>query len=76
MGEATVQWRYPEVVGRYVIKIGYRPALEDSVYQDIRGLEWFLSVLNTQCGITAEIQVVSESAAIKAKFDLVNMLGD
>lgn len=76
MGEATIQWRYPAVVGRYVVKVGYRPALEDSEVKDRHGLEWFLCVRDMRNGITTEIQCVDESAAIKAKIDLVYMLGD
>lgn len=74
MAEATIQWRYPEIVGRYAIKIGYRPALRGSIDKDDQRLEWFVSLRNAQRGITTEIQVVNEMAAIKAKKDLIAMI--
>lgn len=76
MRDASIQWRYPEIVGRYVVKIGYRPALECSAGKDSLGVEWFVGVLNKQSGVTTEIPVVSENAAVKAKFELVSMLED
>lgn len=76
MHEATIQWRYPAVVGQYVVKVGYRPALEGSTNKDSLGVEWFVGVLNKQSGVTTEIPVVSENAAVKAKFELVSMLED
>lgn len=76
MRNASIQWRYPEIVGRYVFKVGYRPALEGSICKDSLDVEWFVSVLNKQSGVTTEIPVVSENAAVKVKFELVSMLED
>lgn len=74
--QATIQWNYPKIVGRFSVAYGNRPALPDSPYKDSHGIEWFLKIHSVQSGLSTVLHVVGQHEALNKENELLSVLGD